>query len=150
MRSWLLLAVFIIAVIGTGSLLGIVTAPGPWYAALEKPWFTPPNWLFGPVWTVLYLLIAIVGWRVWNRPGLPTLKGLWVVQMALNFLWSPVFFGAQAIGLGAIVILALLAAILAFIGKAWTRDPVSATLFVPYAAWVGYASALNIAIFLLN
>ncbi|MCV3243543.1 TspO/MBR family protein [Mesorhizobium sp. ZC-5] len=149
MRSRIPLTIFIIAVVGIGLLIGWLTAPGEWYAGLQKPWFNPPNWLFGPVWTILYVMVAVAGWRIWSD-DLGSLKGLWLTQMALNFLWSPVFFGAQSVTLALIVIVALLAAIALFIWKTWPVDRTVAVLFLPYAAWVAFATALNLAILLLN
>ncbi|HEY6633705.1 MAG TPA: TspO/MBR family protein [Rhizobiaceae bacterium] len=141
---------FILLVVGGGLLIGFLTAPGPWYEALTKPSFNPPNWLFGPVWTVLYVLIAVAGWRIWRiGPSRPAMK-LWWVQLALNFMWSPVFFGLQQIGLALVVIVALLICILAFIAAAWNLDRLSVWLFVPYAAWVSFASLLNGSIWFLN
>jgi tryptophan-rich sensory protein len=141
---------FLVLVVGGGLVLGGLTTPGAWYAGLAKPSFNPPAWLFGPVWTVLYVFIAIAGWRVWQRDrgGLP--MKFWWAQLALNFLWTPVYFGAHQIGLAFVVILLMLAAILAFIVTAWRLDRVAAGLFVPYAAWVAFASVLNGTIWALN
>jgi translocator protein len=150
MPRYLMLAVFLIVVLGAGLMIGYATVPGEWYAALEKPAFNPPAWLFGPVWSMLYVLIAIAGWRVFERDPSGSATKLWLVQMALNFLWSPAFFGAERIGLALAVIVALLIAILAFIVVAWNRDRVSALLFLPYAAWVAFATLLNGSIWLLN
>jgi tryptophan-rich sensory protein len=144
------LALFLLLVLGGGLLIGINNIPGPWYEALRKPWFNPPNWLFGPAWTTLYVLIAIAGWRVWQRERSGRLMWLWWLQLALNFLWSPVFFGAQQPGAALAVIVVLLATILAFIGIAWNRDRPAALLFLPYAAWVVFATLLNGSIFFLN
>lgn len=141
---------FILLVVGGGLLIGFFTAPGPWYAALAKPSFNPPNWLFGPVWTILYVLVAIAGWRIWQRERDGRAMKLWWLQLVLNFLWSPVFFGLERTGSALVVILALLAAILAFIAAAWKLDRPSAWLFAPYAAWVAFASLLNAAIWSLN
>jgi tryptophan-rich sensory protein len=99
---------------------------------------------------VLYVLIAVAGWRVWQRDGGGWPMRLWWAQLVLNFLWSPVFFAAHRIGLALVVILLLLAAILAFIATAWRQDRVAAWLFAPYAAWVAFASVLNASIFTLN
>ena len=140
--------VFVAAVLAIGLLIGWAFLPGVWYAGLRKPGFTPPNWLFGPAWTTLYVLIGIAGARTWERGGLAV--GLWFLQMALNFLWSPAFFGAQNPGLGLMVILPLLAVILVFIRERWNRDRIATLLFVPYALWVAFASALNIGIWWLN
>jgi tryptophan-rich sensory protein len=138
MNRWITLIGFFILTVGGGLAIGFLTAPGEWYGGLAKPAFNPPNWLFAPVWTVLYGLIAVAGWRIW-----------WV-QLGLNFLWSPTFFAAHRIGLALVVILLLLAAILAFIIMSWRQDRAAAWLFAPYAAWVAFASVLNAAIWLLN
>ena len=150
MSRYVSLILFLVLVLGGGLLLGGLTVPGGWYASLTKPSFNPPAWLFGPVWTVLYVLIAVAGWRVWqcDRTGWP--MRLWWAQLALNFLWTPVFFGAHQIGLALIVILLMLAAILGFIATAWRLDRVAAWLFVPYAVWVAFASVLNGSIWALN
>jgi benzodiazapine receptor len=144
------LAAFIALVAGGGLLIGFLTAPGEWYAQLAKPSFNPPNWLFAPVWTVLYILIAITGWVTWRRDpnGLP--MRIWWGQLVANFLWSPVFFWAHLIGTAFLIILGLLVLILAFIAVLWSHDRLAAMLFLPYAAWVGFASILNGAIFFLN
>ena len=148
-RPFVLLA-FLVLVVGGGLLIGFLTLPGVWYEALQKPSFNPPNWLFGPAWTTLYVLIAIAGWRVWLRDRAGSLMKLWWLQLALNFLWSPVFFGMELIAPALLVILAMLAVILLFIGRAWSQDRVAALLFVPYAGWVAFATLLNAAIWQLN
>lgn len=141
---------FLVLAIGGGLLLGASNMPGEWYASLNKPFFNPPSWLFGPVWTVLYVLIAIAGARTWmaNARGLG--MQLWFGQMALNFMWSPAFFGYRMPGVALVVVLAMLAVILAFIADRWNRDRIAALLFAPYAAWVAFASLLNAAIVWLN
>src|SRR5262245_40317313 len=93
------LILFLVLVLGGGFLLDFLIAPGEWYTGLTKPSFNPPAWLFGPVWTVLYILIAVAGWCVWQRDRNDWPMKLWWTQLALNFLWTPVFFGAQQIGL---------------------------------------------------
>src|SRR5690606_36058392 len=117
---------------------------------LSKPAFNPPAWVFAPVWTVLYAMIGVAGWRVWRRDRRGGPMMLWWAQLALNFLWSPVFFAAHRIGLALAVIVMLLAVILGFIATAWRQDRIAAWLFVPYAAWVAFATALNAAILALN
>ena len=149
-RALLLLAVFLAVVIGVGALIGISTAPGEWYANLNKPPFNPPNWLFGPVWFALYVLIAIAGWRTFLAEPNGLAMKLWFGQMVLNWLWSPIWFSLHLLWPAFIVIIAIFALILAFIQNRWRRDRVSAWLFVPYAAWVGFASLLNLAIATLN
>ena len=148
--KWASLAAFLVLVMGGGIVIGAVTAPGDWYAGLEKPAFNPPDWVFGPVWTLLYLCIAVAGWRVWHRAADSRAMALWFAQMGLNFLWSPVFFAAQRPGWAFLVILAMLLAILAFIAVTWQRDRPAALLFLPYAAWVGFAALLNGSIYALN
>src|SRR3954454_23733322 len=143
MNRWLVLIGFLVLTVGSGITIGFLTAPGEWYAGLAKPSFNPPNWLFAPVWTVLYVLIAMVGWRTFERDRRGGPVKLWWAQLALNFLWSPVFFGAHRIGLALLIILLLLAAILAFIVVVRRQDGVAASLFAPYAAWVAFASVLN-------
>lgn len=144
-------AVAFVAVIMAISLgIGYVTAPGEWYDNLDKPAFNPPSWVFGPVWTVLYVLIAVAGWRMWRVAPRSGAMALWVVQMILNWLWSPAFFGAEAPALALAIIVAMLALIALFIAQAWRLDRWSAMLFVPYAAWVAFATTLNGSIFLLN
>ena len=148
MRRALIYVAFLLAVLGIGLLIGTVTRPDGWYAALAKPSFNPPNWVFAPVWTLLYVMIAIAGARTWESGSGGF--GLWLGQMALNFAWTPVFFGLHRPGLALAIIVALLIAILAFIATRWRADRVSALLFVPYAAWVAFASVLNAAIVALN
>lgn len=150
MSSRVRLAVFVVAVLACGMLIGSLTLPGSWYAALDKPWFNPPNWLFAPAWMVLYVLIGIAGWRVWDHARSRSLKILWVLQLAVNFSWTPVFFRAQRTDLALVVVLSLLVLVLLFIGFAWRRERIAAWLFVPYAAWVAFASLLNAAILVLN
>jgi tryptophan-rich sensory protein len=150
MTRYVALIPFLVLVVGGGLVLGGLTTPGAWYAGLAKPSFNPPGWLFGPVWTVLYVFIAIAGWRVWQRDRHGMAMKLWWAQLALNFLWTPVYFGAHQIGLAFVVILLMLAAILAFILSAWRLDRVAAGLFLPYAAWVAFASVLNGTIWALN
>jgi tryptophan-rich sensory protein len=149
-NRYISLLLFLVLVLGAGLALGGLTMPAAGYAGLTKPSLNPPAWLFGPVWTMLYVLVAVAGWRVWRRDrrGLP--MKLWWAQLALNFLWTPVFFGAHQISLAFLVILLLLAAILGFIATAWGQDRVAAWLFVPYAAWVAFASVLNGSIWALN
>lgn len=150
MARYLPLVLFIIAVVGGGSLIGVGTAPGAWYASLEKPWFNPPNWIFGPVWTLLYLMIAIAGWRIWMRRRTGGAMTAWWVQLGLNFLWSPVFFGLQSPGWAIPIILAMLVSIVTFIWLSWNQDRLAAWLFVPYLAWVSFATLLNVSIWWLN
>ncbi|WP_299869071.1 TspO/MBR family protein [uncultured Hoeflea sp.] len=144
------LILFVVLSLAGGSLIGVFSAPGSWYAELEKPAFNPPNWVFGPVWTVLYVLIGIAGARVWFLDRSGPLVRIWFVQMALNYLWPLVFFAARRPDLALPVLLAMLVAILSFIVLAWRRERPSALLFLPYLAWVSFAGLLNAAIWQLN
>jgi tryptophan-rich sensory protein len=148
MRRALIYVVFLLAVLGIGLLIGSITRPDGWYAVLAKPAFNPPNWVFAPVWSLLYVMIATAGARTFERGtgGFP----LWLGQMALNFAWTPAFFGLHRPGLALIIIVALLIAILVFIAYRWRTDRLSSLLFVPYVAWVAFASVLNAAIVVLN
>ena len=149
-RSWLLLAAFIVVVVGVGGLIGTQSIPGAWYQGLQKPPFNPPNWVFGPVWFTLYVMIGIAGWRIWMRDRAGMSMKLWFGQMLLNWAWSPVWFIAQMLWPAFAIIVVLLGLILAFIATTWRADRLAAMLFVPYAAWVGFASLLNLSIALLN
>lgn len=133
--------------------LGAFSPPGPWYAALAKPAWNPPAWIFGPVWTILYLSMAFAAWWVWRCGGWRVQSRpltLYLVQLALNAAWTPLFFGLKQPGLALIAILLLWAAIIA---TARAFQPVSraaALLLVPYAAWVGFAAFLNFTLWRLN
>ncbi|WP_152044822.1 TspO/MBR family protein [Aureimonas psammosilenae] len=148
-RDFVLLAIFLLVTVGGGLWIGVSNPPGEWYQALAKPGFTPPNWLFPIAWTVLYVFIAVAGWLVY-RKGPAAGVMLWLVQLGLNFAWSPTFFGAHRIEAGFAIILALLAAILVFVAVAFRRNRAASILFLPYAVWVAYAAALNGSIALLN
>ena len=151
-RPWLLVLAFVAGTIVLGGVIGATNAPGEWYRALNKPSWNPPDWVFGPVWTVLYGMVGYAGYRVWTRRERigGALFGVWVAQLALNYLWTPLFFSAQSLPLASVEIAALLAAVLAFMALAWGRDRVSFWLFVPYVAWVGFASALTWTIWSMN
>ena len=127
--------------------------PGAWYAALTKPAWNPPDAVFAPVWTLLYALMAVAAWIVWQRAGFsgagPALA-LFVVQLALNALWSYLFFGLHRIDLALIEILALWLAILVLTALVWRQDWRAGALLLPYLAWVGFAACLNFALWRLN
>jgi benzodiazapine receptor len=132
---------------------GVWFPPDTWYAHLEKPSWNPPNWLFGPVWSALYLLMGISAWMVWRRDGFGRAGGaltLFLVQLGLNALWTPVFFGMRRPDLALFVIVTLLIMIAAT-RKAFRRhDRLAAWLLVPYLLWVGFATALNAALWRMN
>ncbi|MDH4442581.1 MAG: tryptophan-rich sensory protein [Rhizobium sp.] len=150
MRTILTYAVFIFVVVTAGLVSGLGNMPGDWYAALQKPFFNPPAWLFGPVWTTLYVLIGIAGARIWMRAPKSAAMQLWFAQLAVNVLWSPAFFGLQNPELGLVVIAGMLITIIGFMIKARPVDRVSTLLFIPYLAWVAFAGLLNLSIAWLN
>jgi len=150
--SFLVLVGFI-AACTLAALTGTVFRPGVWYERLAKPDWRPPNWLFAPVWSVLYLMIAASGWLVWREAGLAGAAGpltLYAVQLLLNAAWTPVFFGLHRIGLGFLTLFALWLAIAATIGAFYSLSVTAALLLVPYLVWVSFAGALNFAILRLN
>ncbi|MEM5814805.1 MAG: TspO/MBR family protein [Candidatus Aenigmatarchaeota archaeon] len=120
-----------------------------WYAGLQKPFFTPPSWVFGPVWLTLYTLMGISAYLVWEKQGNGAL-GIFVVQLFLNAIWSIVFFGFHSPAAGVAVIIALWLAIAATMRGFWQISRTAAWLLVPYIFWVSFAALLNIAIMLLN
>jgi translocator protein len=124
------------------------------YLALDRPAWAPPSWLFGPVWTVLYALIGVAGWRVWRRAGSVGAArgalGLWGAQLIVNAAWPGVFFGLGALGAGLAVILVLDALVIATITLARRHDGVAAGLLAPYLVWILYATALNAALWIAN
>ncbi|WP_448035174.1 TspO/MBR family protein [Bradyrhizobium liaoningense] len=144
------LLVFVVAVVGIGWLIGATNLPGEWYAGLAKPDFVPPNWAFPVAWTILYIMIAVAGWRTYRRAPSGKAMLVWTVQLALNFIWSPVMFTMHQIGAALVILICLFVAIVTYIGLEISRDRLAAALFVPYAAWVAFAGVLNAAIWRLN
>ena len=140
------------AMTAAAALVGAHFGPGPWYAALQKPAWTPPNWIFAPVWTALYSAIAVAGWSVWRSKAVSVTKPilLWLLQLILNGLWSWLFFGLHRSDLALFNIIALLITICWFIARAKPISAIAAWLFIPYALWVGFATALNYAIWQSN
>ncbi|ATV18172.1 sensory protein TspO [Pseudomonas avellanae] len=125
---------------------GIIFKPGAWYESLQKPAFTPPNWAFPVAWTTIYLLLAWAGYRLTLLPGSQTVLALWAAQIALNTLWTPVFFGANRIA-AAMVILALLWIVVAtMIVMALQLDIITGLILFPYLVWLSVAAALNFSI----
>lgn len=143
--------VVFVALVVAAAVTGAQFQPGAWYAALVKPSWTPPNWLFGPVWTLLYIGIAVAGWLVWRKRGrVDAAIGVWLGQLVLNAAWSWLFFGMHRPDLALIDILAMLVLIVLFIVFARRVSPIASYLFVPYFLWVSYATALNFAIWRAN
>ncbi len=151
MRNVLGLIIFL-ALVASAASFGAIFEPGDWYAKLAKPSWAPPNWLFAPVWAVLYITIAVAGWLIWRKVGANrnTALTLWGIQLLLNASWSWVMFGLHQIGAAVVVILALWLMIAAFTVSARRVSEAASALFVPYLGWVSYAALLNIAVWLLN
>lgn len=156
LASIAVLAGFLALCIGTGFAGSILTTPNlaPWYADLVKPVFTPPDWIFAPVWTTLFILMAIAAWLVWRAPVANHLKMvpllLFIGHLAVNIGWSAAFFGLQNPAAG-LAVIAVLAAFVLVIAVRFARIvPLAGLLIVPYVLWVGFASVLNGAIWWLN
>lgn len=150
--SYLVLLGFILACVAAAST-GAIFRPGDWYESLAKPKWRPPNWLFGPVWMVLYAMIAVSGWFVWEKAGIagatPALL-LYAVQLVLNALWSMIFFGLRRIGLALAEMGVLWIAIAATIIAFYPIDETAAWLLIPYIVWVSIAFTLNLSIWRMN
>ena len=152
----LLAAVFFVAVSFAAAGVGQLAGPaggGAWYRQLDKPAFTPPSWVFGPVWTALYLTMGVAAWLVWRRRGSADTRlplGLFGVQLALNAAWSILFFGLQQIGLALFEIVILWFAILATLLLFWRLDRVAGALLLPYLAWLTFAGALNLTLWRMH
>jgi len=151
-RHLLVLAVFLVlcfAVAGLGRLATTPNIPN-WYADLAKPSWTPPDWVFGPVWSVLYLSMAVAAWLVWREGNALVSLILFAVQLALNAAWSWLFFRMHSPGAAFVDIVLLWVAIAATTAAFWRRSLAAGLLFVPYLAWVSFAAVLNFAIWRLN
>jgi len=129
---------------------GAIFKPGSWYAALAKPSWTPPNWMFPVVWSILYLFIAIAGWLTWQQAGWSLALGFWIVQLVLNGAWSWLFFGLRRMDLAFLDVMLLWSCIVAFIVLAWPISTTAAFLFMPYLLWVSIAATLNRTVWRMN
>jgi translocator protein len=152
-NKWLILAGFIVVCLAVGMAAGFATQQSidDWYVTLIKPSWNPPNWLFAPVWTVLYVMMAVAAWLVWKQPQ--DTKGaliLFFSQLALNFAWSFLFFGARSAWLGLIGVAFLLTAVAITTIVFWRITRPAGLLFVPYLAWTAFAAFLNLTIWRLN
>jgi translocator protein len=151
LRSALALACFVLAVAAAAALGGVAAASAKQtYAALELPAYAPPASVFGPVWTVLYVLIAVAGWLVWREVGVDRALVLWTGQLVLNALWTPIFFAGDRYGLALVEISVLLVAVVVTLVLFARRSRLAAGLMAPYVAWVAFATALNAGIVVLN
>lgn len=153
-QSLLALAGWILLSLVPGALGALAAVPpsGGWYATIHKPAWTPPNALFGPVWTVLYVLLGVAAWRVWRRTGCRdrTALALYGTQWVLNGLWTPLFFALHRVGAALLDIVLLDVAVLALLVAYARRDRPAAGLLAPYLLWILFATALNMAIWRLN
>ena len=149
LAGWVLLCLAVAAVSGWATVEGVRS----WYPTIAKPSWTPPSWLFGPVWTALYVAMGVATWRVWRIGGFRAARaalGLFLAQLAVNGLWSPIFFAWHRLGLAVLDIGLLWLLIVATIVAFRRHDRVAARLLLPYLAWVTFASALTVAIWRLN
>lgn len=151
MRRWTGLAVWIVLPLLAGAF-GSQFQPGPWYAQLDKPAWNPPGWVFGPVWTTLYVLMGIAAWLVWDRHGAAARGALtvFVVQLVFNAAWSWLFFGLQRPGLAFAGIVILWALIVWTVVLFWKARRTAGLLLLPYLAWVTFAAVLNFTIWRMN
>jgi tryptophan-rich sensory protein len=141
---------FLASVIGS---MATAESVATWYPTLAKPSFNPPNWVFAPVWAALYAMMALAGWRVWRLRGFAGARReltLFAVQLALNCLWSILFFGMRQIGWALAAIVILLALIVLTAALFWRRERLAGLLLVPYAVWVAFAAVLNFEIWRMN
>lgn len=150
---WLLLYVAVCFVAAGLGGLATASSMADWYPTLEKPAWTPPAWVFGPVWSALYLMMAVAAWLVWRRDGWPAASTplVWfAIQLAFNVGWSVIFFGLRSPGFALIEIIFLWLAIAITTKLFWSRSRVAAALMAPYLAWSTFAVFLNLAIYRLN
>lgn len=152
-HQWLFLAGFILIPLAVGSIGGFATQTSidTWYSTLAKPGWNPPNWVFAPVWTLLYIMMGIAAWLVWrtkDRIGPAML--LFFAQLGFNLLWSLVFFGLRSPGLALVEVVFLVGSVLLTMLAFFGRQTTAGWLFVPYLAWVSFAAVLNAAIWWLN
>jgi translocator protein len=155
MRSTLIFLAFLLASFAAAAIGGFTTGSGvrDWYPPLNKPTWTPPSWLFGPVWTLLYLCIAVAGFLAWRKAGFAGAKWtmlLFALQLILNAAWSWIFFGLRQPGWAFVEITLLWLSILATMLALFRITPIAGVLFVPYLLWVTFAAGLNFAIWRLN
>jgi translocator protein len=155
LSEWLALGVSIAICFAAAGIGSLFTDPeiGGWYARITKPSWTPPNWVFGPVWTALYLMMAVAAWLVWREKGFGGARLallLFAAQLFFNALWSTLFFGQHRMGLALADIILLWGAILLTLVSFWRLQPLAGALMLPYLLWVTFASALNYSIWRLN
>jgi translocator protein len=151
-RSALALAGWV-GVTFAAAAMGGLFLPGEWYAGLRKPSWNPPNWIFGPVWSALYTIMAMAAWLVWKRGGFAGQRVallLFLVQLLFNALWSPLFFGLHQPSLAFVDLMLLWLTLLATIAAFWKARRLAGAMLLPYLAWSTFAGSLNFAIWRLN
>ena len=153
MNRYLVLAGFIILCLSVGGVSGFVTVQSvqDWFPTLHKPFFNPPSWIFGPVWTLLYIMMAVAAWRVWLEGSIakPALN-LFFVQLVLNFFWTIIFFGMKNISLALVEIIALWIMIALTLRAFIKIAKPAGWMMAPYLAWVSFATLLNASLWWLN
>ncbi|MDB5416397.1 MAG: CrtK [Rubritepida sp.] len=149
MSDWPSLIVFI-GLCAAAASAGAFFRPGEWYVRLRKPSWNPPNWVFAPVWSMLYVMIAVAGWLVWRKEGLGAAMLVYAAQLVLNFLWSVLFFGRKRPDLALMDVITLWLSIVICILVFAPISGWAVLLMLPYLAWVTFAGALNLAILRLN
>lgn len=147
--DWLVFGIFISAC-GAAAATGSMFPPDKWYRALRKPVWTPPAWVFPITWSVLYILMSVSATRVAGLEGNALPMAFWGLQIALNTLWSPVFFGLNRIKAGMIIIIFLWIAVCGAMVTAWQIDAIAGLLLLPYLIWVSIAASLNAGVWWLN
>jgi translocator protein len=156
MKNWLKLIISLVVpqAVAAGGAFFTVTGSGSWYQQINRPEWNPPGWVFGPVWTALYIMMGVAFYLVWKSDVAKGIKqkamGLWIAQLIANFFWSFIFFGQQQIGLAFIEIVVLWILILLTIFAFARINKLAAWLLVPYISWVSFAAMLNFAIWQLN
>lgn len=151
-RPWIALTGWVLLCFAAASL-GSFFMPGEWYASLRKPSWNPPSWIFGPVWTALYTMMAVAAWLVWRQGGWSRQRQpllLFLAQLALNALWTPLFFGAHWMGVAFAEMILLWLAIAATLAAFQRVNRLAAGLLVPYLAWVSFAAFLNFTLWRMN
>lgn len=154
-RTWLALLGFLLITFAAAGIGGAATGSSvsTWYPTLNKPAWNPPSWVFGPVWSLLYLMMAIAAWRIWRQPDAPIRRSAlawYFAQLALNALWSCLFFGLRNPGFAFAEVLVLWVALVVTLVKFARIDRIAAGLWLPYLAWVSFASVLNGTVWWLN
>lgn len=148
------LFLWILALQAMGALIGFITGSEIhiWYATLQRSPLSPPDYVFGIVWTVLYLMIAVCGWQIWrcNQPNTSGLKTLFIAQLLLNWLWSPLFFSFHQIALAFLCLLLIVALVITLISKSYHGLPTVSLLLIPYLLWLLFAGYLNFYIWAHN